>query len=284
MNETEFQAIFEGYENAVRSRKPDPVPQKLHLLVYNYAQLRHQQTTDVAADFYLFVMGKMPGILARYDARKIPFYQYLATQLKFEFQHFLRRRKAFRSSQISTEELAARRVELQYNPNEDLNLLDEILAQLEFRPRVYAKLALTHPLTYAEIRQMIRIRKITKDGDAWQMLRSYRAFLRHAEEKRLAFGVERERLLKILLRLEGSLRDKPNALRAKIMSRREKTAKKFFSIDARIPLRMLAAVTGDPIATVQRQLKGAISALKKVYQQWEKQNLFENNETLKGAR
>jgi hypothetical protein len=58
--------------------------------------------------------GKLQGILDRYDHRRLPFYQYLAAALNFEFSHFLRRRKLPRSHSelLSVEELAGRRVEL----------------------------------------------------------------------------------------------------------------------------------------------------------------------------
>jgi len=282
MNETEFQAIFKAYEEAITNQLPDPVPTKLHIMVYNYAQLRHQQTSDVAADFYLYILSKMTLILSRYEPKKSPFYQYMATQLNFEFRHFLRRRKMARKpgTHLSTEELNSGRIELQYNPSENLNILDAILARTAIRPRLYAKLAITHPLTVTELKYIIRSRKGKKPQSAMQVLRSYRAYLRFTEERKLTFSKERERMLDTLLRLE---QDEAAIDSPKSATKRDKMAKKFFSIDTRIPLRMVAEITGDPIATVQRQMKTSAAALKQAYRQWEKQNLSEKNKLTSGV-
>lgn len=275
MNETEFQALFDAYQQAARNGSENPVPQKLHLLIYNYAQLRHQQSSDVSADFYLHVAGKLEGILQRYDPRRLPFYQYMASSLNFEFSHFLRRRKMPRSQieLLSIEELAERRLELQYRENPTPDLLSPLLAKIRPPVSVYARLALACPLTYGELRYLLQ-RGRQKDGSHWKMLRAYRRFLKFAEEKREAFLRERDRLLLVLMRVEHDERTAPAAARKALNKRRESAQRKFFSMDTRIPIRIVAEVTGDSIATAQRQLKAALKTLKSVYTQWEKQNLL----------
>jgi len=276
MNETEFQALFESYQKALKSGSQNPIPQKLHLLIYNYAQLRHQQSTDVSADFYLHVAGKLDGILQRYDARRLPFYQYMASSLNFEFSHFLRRRKMPRSQVelLSVEELAERRLELQYRENPTPDPLSPLLAKMRPPTSAYARLALACPLTYGELRYLLQ-RGRQKDGSHWKMLRSYRAFLRYAEEKRVAFIRERDRLLQILMRTEQHERTANTAALQALKKRRESARRKFFSMDTRIPIRIVAEVTGDSIATAQRQLKAATETLKSVYARWKKQDLLE---------
>jgi hypothetical protein len=276
MNETEFQALFDSYQKAAKSGSENPVPQKLHLLVYNYAQLRHQQSSDVSADFYLHVAGKLDGILQRYDARRLPFYQYMAATLNFEFSHFLRRRKMPRSQVelLSVEELAERRLELQYRENPTPDPLSPLLAKMRPLASAYARLALACPLTYGELRHLLQ-RGRQKDGSHWKMLRAYREFLRFAEEKRENFVRERDRLLQILLRTDHDERTAPSAAREALQKRRESARRKFFSMDTRIPIRIVAEVTGDSMATAQRQLKAALATLKSVYAGWEKQKLLE---------
>ncbi len=276
MSETEFQALFDSYQKALKSGAQNPIPQKLHLLVYNYAQLRHQQSSDVSADFYLHVAGKLDGILQRYDARRLPFYQYMASTLNFEFSHFLRRRKLPRSQieLISVEELSERRLELQYRENPTPDPLSPLLKKLRSPASAYARLALACPLTYGELRYLLN-RGRAKDGSHWKMLRAYRTFLKYAEEKRAAFLRERDRLLQILMRTEEHERTANAAALKALKKRRESARKKFFSMDTRIPIRILAEVTGDSIATAQRQLKAAIKALKSVYVQWEKKDVLE---------
>lgn len=275
MNETEFQALFDSYQQASRNGSDSPVPQKLHLLVYNYAQLRHQQSSDVSADFYLHIAGKLEGILQRYDARRLPFYQYMASSLNFEFSHFLRRRKMPRSQVelLSVEELAERRLELQYRENPTPDPLSPLLAKMRPPASAYARLALACPLTYGELRYLLQ-RGRQKDGSHWKMLRAYRGFLRFAEEKREAFLRERDRLLQVLMRTEQDERTATAAGRQALLKRRESARRKFFSMDTRIPIRIVAEVTGDSIATAQRQLKAAVETLKSVYGRWEKQNLL----------
>lgn len=276
MNETEFQALFDSYQQACRNGSDNPVPQKLHLLVYNYAQLRHQQSSDVSADFYLHVAGKLEGILQRYDARRLPFYQYMASTLNFEFSHFLRRRKLPRTQieLLSVEELAERRLELQYRENPTPDPLSPLLAKMRPPASAYARLALACPLTYGELRYLLQ-RGRQKDGSHWKMLRAYRGFLRFAEEKRENFLRERDRLLQVLMRTEQDERASAPAARRTINKRRDSARRKFFSMDTRIPIRIVAEVTGDSIATAQRQLKAALETLKSVYARWEKQNLLE---------
>ncbi|MBS0617180.1 MAG: hypothetical protein JSR44_03275 [Spirochaetes bacterium] len=272
MNETDFQAIFAEYQEANRKNRDQPVPQKLHLMVYNYAQIRHQQSSDVSADFYLHVAGKLTGILDRYDARRLPFYQYFAATLNFEFSHFLRRRKMPRSQieLLSLEELSARRVELSGGKNDETHALDAVFQKLKPATRIYAKLALAYPLSFGDLRLLAK----QKNGDArraWDMLRAYREFLRFSEEKRRQMIAERERLVALLMRLAHEIRTASGKSLQKLKERNYSAQKKFFSIDTRIPIRIVAAVTGDSIATAQRQLKTALTALKTVYLQWENQ-------------
>ena len=275
MSETEFQALFDSYQQAARNGSENPVPQKLHLLVYNYAQLRHQQSSDVSADFYLHVAGKLEAMLKRYDPRRLPFYQYMAASLNFEFSHFLRRRKMPRSQieLLSVEELAERRLELQYRENPTPDPLSPLLAKIRPPASAYARLALACPLTYGELRYLLQRRR-QKDGSHWKMLRAYRGFLKFAEEKREAFLRERDRLLLVLMRVENDERTAPAAERKALHKRRESARRKFFSMDTRIPIRIVAEVTGDSIATAQRQLKAALETLKSVYARWEKQNML----------
>lgn len=275
MNETEFQALFDAYQQASRNGSDNPVPQKLHLLVYNYAQLRHQQSSDVAADFYLHVVGKLEGILQRYDMRRLPFYQYMASALNFEFSHFLRRRRMPRSQieLLSVEELAERRVELQYRENPIPDPLTPLLKKIRLPASAYARLAMACPLTYGELRYLLQ-RGRQKDGSHWKMLRAYRNYLRFAEEKRENFIRDRDRLLQVLMRTDHEERTAPTSAIAALKKRRESARRKFFSMDTRIPIRIVAEVTGDSIATAQRQLKAAMEKLKSVYNRWEKQNLL----------
>jgi hypothetical protein len=275
MTETEFQALFESYQKALTSGAENPIPQKLHLLVYNYAQLRHQQSSDVSADFYLHVAGKLDGILKRYDPRRLPFYQYMAATLHFEFSHFLRRRKIPRSQieLISLEELAEKRVELQYWENRTPDPLTPLLSKMRPPGSAYARLALALPLTYGELRYFLQ-RARQKDGSHWTMLRAYREFLKFAEEKRRNFIRERDRLLLQIMRIDHEKRTALHGPRQALRRRYEKAVRKFFSMDTRIPIRIVAAVTGDSIATAQRQLKAALATLKSVYAKWAKQNLL----------
>lgn len=274
VNETDFQALFDSYHEAVRARHENPVPAKLHLMIYNYARLRHQQTSDVSADFYLHITGKLEGILDRYDPRRLPFYQYLASMLNFEFSHFLRRRRLPRSQVLlhSIEELQERHVQLEDKPQDKQNILMEIIANLKTGERHYAKLALALPLTYSELRQLTH-RKKSDAAAGWAIVRAYREFLRFAEEKRGRVLIERDRLTGVLMQLNHEALNATGAKLARIMSRKDTALKKFFSMDARIPIRIVAAVTGDSIATAQRQLKKAVQTLKKAWFHWEKQKL-----------
>lgn len=274
VNETDFQALFDSYHEAVRARHENPIPAKLHLMIYNYARLRHQQTSDVSADFYLHITGKLEGILDRYDPRRLPFYQYMASMLNFEFTHFLRRRRLPRSQiqLLSIEELQERRVQLADKSTERSNEIDAIIERLKTSDRHYAKLALALPLKYGELRQLTA-RKKSHTAAAWGILRSYREFLRFAEEKRSRLLAERDRLLKILMQLNHEALSATGSGLARIRARKDAAQKKFFSIDARIPIRIVAGVTGDSIATAQRRLKKAVQALKKAYIHWEKHKL-----------
>lgn len=276
MNETEFQALFDSYLEASGQKKNSPVPQKLHVMVYNYALIRHQQSSDVAGDFYLYVCEKLEGLLHRYDPRRLPFYQYMAANLNFEFNHFLRRRRLPRSQiqLVSVEALAERKIELQSQSNHDLNRLETLLRRLPARSRIYAKLALTFPLTFAEMKQLIASKKKRDPAVHWGTMRGYREFLRFTDGKKRGFITERDRLLKKLMRIEEDIAGNRGIPGTKLIKRREKTIKRFFSIDTRIPIRIVAEVTGDPIATAQRQLKAGLSALKDAYHQWEKQSLL----------
>ncbi len=284
MNETDFQALFNSYHEAIRARSENPVPAKLHLMVYNYARLRHQQTSDVSADFYLHIAGKLDGMLERYDPRRVPFYQYLASMLNFEFSHFLRRRRLPRSQiqLLSIEELQERHVQLEDRPQEKSTDLEVILKSLKAAERHYAKLALALPLTFGELRQLTQ-RKKSNPAAAWGIIRAYREFLRFAEEKRGNVLAERDRLSKTLILLSHELLTAQGTELARVKSRKDAAQKKFFSIDARIPIRIVAAVTGDSIATAQRQLKKAVQALKKAWLHWEKQKLGGKQRKIKEA-
>ena len=278
MNETEFQALFDSYQQALRSQEKHPVPQKLHLMVYHYAQRRHQQSSDVSADFYLHIVGKIQGILDRYDPRKTPFYQYMAAFLNFEFNHFLRRRRLPRSQieLLSLEDLAKRHVELQAPRAPDGDLGSELLSLLKPGQRIYAKLSLAFPLCFGELRALATRQKGKSKGGSWSTLRAYREYLQFTETKRQQFLRERDRLLLTLMRsqaTDGKAAEK----------RRESARKKFFSMDTRIPIRIVAAVTGEPIASVQRHMKAAIRSLKDAYTRREKQNLVANRGKRKEA-
>jgi hypothetical protein len=275
MNETEFQALFDSYQQALRMSAENPVPPKLHLMIYNYARLRHQQTSDVSADFYLFICGKLQGILDRYDHRRLPFYQYLAAALNFEFSHFLRRRKLPRSHSelLSVEELAGRRVELHQSEAPADDGVGHLFRSMQPLQRIYAKLALAYPLSFADLKLLVSQKRTKDPAERWGALRAYRTFLRFAESKRQKFLAERERLLKVIMRIDNEDARGNKAEPARILKRRASAQKKFFSMDTRIPIRIVAEVTGDSIATVQRQLKSAVLALKTAYFRWEKQNL-----------
>ncbi|MFO1470730.1 MAG: hypothetical protein U1F27_06840 [Turneriella sp.] len=278
MNETEFQALFDSYQQALRSQEKHPVPQKLHLMVYHYAQRRHQQSSDVSADFYLHIVGKIQGILDRYDPRKTPFYQYMASYLNFEFTHFLRRRRLSRSQieLLSLEDLAQRHVELQAPRPPDGDLGSELLSLLKPGQRIYAKLSLAFPLCFGELRALATRQKGKSKGNGWSTLRAYREYLQFTETKRQQFLRERDHLLLTLMRsqaADGKAAEK----------RRESARKKFFSMDTRIPIRIVAAVTGEPIASVQRHMKAAIRSLKDAYTRREKQNLVANRGKRKEA-
>lgn len=284
MNETDFQALFESYAEAVRQKSENPIPQKLHLMIYNYARLRHQQTSDVSADFYLHICGKLEGIFTRYDPRRLPFYQYLASMLNFEFSHFLRRRRLPRSQLqlLSLDELQERNVQLGDRQAEQHDELSEILKTLKTGERQYAKLALALPLNFGELRQLTQ-RKKNQPAAAWSILRSYREFLRFAEEKRGRVLADRDRLSKILAQLNHQMLSATGSELARLKTRRETAQKKFFSMDARIPIRIVAGVTGDSIATAQRQLKKAMAQLKKAWLHWEKQKLGGKKRIIKEA-
>jgi len=275
MNETEFQALFDSYQQAMRTSAENPVPPKLHLMIYNYARLRHQQTSDVSADFYLFVSGKLNGILDRYDHRRLPFYQYLAAALNFEFSHFLRRRKLPRSQSelLSVEELANRRVELHQSEVPADDGVGHLFRSMQVMQRIYAKLALAYPLSYADLKHLVNQKRTKDPAERWGALRAYRTFLRFAESKRQSFLAERERLLKVIMRIDNENMRGNKGETARILKRKASAQRKFFSMDTRIPIRIVAEVTGDSIATVQRQLKSAVLALKTAYFRWEKQNL-----------
>ncbi|MBN8222892.1 MAG: hypothetical protein J0L53_18405 [Spirochaetes bacterium] len=284
MNETDFQALFDSYSEALRSKSDNPIPQKLHLMIYNYARLRHQQTSDVSADFYLHICGKLEGIFARYDPRRIPFYQYLASMLNFEFSHFLRRRRLPRSQLqlLSLDELQARNVQLGDRPADQNDELGEIIKMMKTGERQYAKLALALPLNFGELRQLTQ-RKKNQPAAQWGILRSYREFLRFAEERRSRVLADRDRLAKVLTQLNHQLLSASGAELARLKSRRETAQKKFFSMDARIPIRIVAGVTGDSIATAQRQLKKAMEQLKKAWLHREKHKLGGKKRTTKEA-
>jgi len=268
MTETEFQALFDSYQNSVRTNASDPIPQKIHLMVYNYALRRHQQSSDVSADFYLHMLAKLAGILNRYDPRRTPFYQYMAAHLNFEFSHFLRRRKLPRAQTelLSLEELATRRIELSAAPQGDENLAESLFLSLKTPQRIYARLALAFPLSFGELRQLIH--RAASKADGWSLLRAYRRYHRYIDEKRRQFVAERDRLLTVIMRNYRGENEDSAARR-----RRESARRKFFSIDTRIPIRIVAEVTGEPIATVQRQIKAALGAVKAAHIQWEKHNL-----------
>lgn len=271
MNETEFQAIFDTYALARKQGKETAVPQKLHVMVYNYARLRHQQSSDVAGDFYVHVSHKLEGHLERYDPTLLPFYQYMAATLNFEFNHFLRRRKLPRSQieLLSVEELRTRRIELQYEekPTDDLEHI--LFDGLTPPTSIYARLSLAAALTFREMRFLVEKQKKAK-SDPWKTLRAYRAYLRFVDEKRKKFLTERDRLLKLLLHTEDKILS-DNLQKQKTSQRKKEIAKKkFFSIDTRIPIRIVADVTGDTIATAQRQLIKAKGSLKKAYREYEK--------------
>jgi hypothetical protein len=274
MNETDFQALFESYQEGLRVKNENPIPQNLHLMIYNYARLRHQQTSDVSADFYLHVAGKLDGIFERYDQRRIPFYQYLAGTLNFEFSHFLRRRRLPRSQTelLSLDELAERSVQLADQSKDNANDLEILVNRVNPGDRHYAKLALAIPLTFGELRQLTG-RKKKQSGAAWSILRAYREFIRFAEDKRRKFLSERDRLIKIMMHLEHETTKAEAKALERLKNRREVARKKFFSMDTHIPIRIVAAVTGDSIATAQRRLKKAVISLKKTYLNWEKTNL-----------
>ena len=284
MNETEFQALFDSYQQALRSRQLQPVPQKLHLMVYNYAQRRHQQSSDVSADFYLHIVGKIQGMLDRYDPRKAPFYQYMASYLNFEFTHFLRRRRLPRSQieLLSLEDLAKRRVELQAPPPPDDDAAEGLLSLLKPAQKIYAKLSLAFPLCFGELRQLTGRKSGKHSAAAWAMMRAYRQYLQFIDTKRQQFLHERDRLLQTLMRSQQQISTSAAGNQA-AEKRREGARKKFFSMDTRIPIRIVAAVTGEPIASVQRRMKAAVTALKDAYSRREKQNLVENRGKRKEA-
>ncbi|HRP68103.1 MAG TPA: hypothetical protein PLY93_01045 [Turneriella sp.] len=278
MNETDFQALFNAYRTAALAQKENPVPPALHLMVYNYARIRHQQSSDVSGDFYLHVSNKLEGILHRYDASLLPFYQYMAQTLNFEFGHFLRRRKLPRS-QIrlqSIEELREKRVELFENTDaasltkEDI--LDAVIQSVPLKNQKYAKIALALPLTYADLRAIIHKQQNNKNT-AWQLLRAYREYLHFIEKKRHETQRKRDRLIETLMHLAHELTTASGKTRTRLTQRKDATEKKFFSIDTRIPIRIVAATMGDSIATAQRQLKSAVIALRKAWLQREKQKL-----------
>lgn len=278
MNETEFQALFESYERSSHTKEDNPVPQKIHLMVYNYAQRRHQQTSDVSADFYLHMLGRLKGMLDRYDPRKAPFYQYMAVHLNFEFRHFLRRRRLPRSQVelLSLEDLAARHVELQMPRVAEEWLPAELFATLKNTVRIYAKLTLAYPLTYGELRQLINKKPDKTHRRGWSIMRAYRLYQKFADEKRQQFLTERDRLLLIMMRNQQQIK-MSNASDVAAIRRRESARKKFFSMDTRIPIRIVADVTAESIATAQRQMKSAIVALKGAHAKWERQNLIEKD-------
>ena len=284
MNETEFQALFDSYQQALRSNEQHPVPQKLHMMVYNYAQRRHQQSSDVSADFYLHIVGKIQGILDRYDPRKTPFYQYMASYLNFEFSHFLRRRRLPRSQTelLSLEDLAKRHVELQAPRAPEGDAGEELLALLKPGQRIYAKLSLAFPLCFGELRQLTSSKSGKHRAAAWAMMRAYREYLQFIDAKRQQFLHERDRLLQTLMRTQQQVSSSIGGNQAAV-KRRESARKKFFSMDTRIPIRIVAAVTGEPIASVQRHMKAAVKALKDAHTRREKQNLVENRGKRKEA-
>jgi|GEM_PF-2804906 len=284
MNETEFQALFDSYQHALRSNEQHPIPQKLHLMVYNYAQRRHQQSSDVSADFYLHVVGKIQGILNQYDPRKTPFYQYLASYLNFEFSHFLRRRRLPRSQieLLSLEDLAKRHVELSAPSAPEEGAGAELLGLLKPGQRIYAKLSLAFPLCFGELRQLTGGKSGKNSTTAWAMMRAYREYLQFIDAKRQQFLYERDRLLQTLMRSHQQISSSSAGQHA-AEKRRESARKKFFSMDTRIPIRIVAAVTGEPIASVQRHMKAAIKALKEAHTRREKQNLVANRGKRKEA-
>ncbi|MCS6971808.1 MAG: hypothetical protein NZL89_02190, partial [Leptospiraceae bacterium] len=99
----------------------------------------------------------------------------------------------------------------------------------------------------------------------WQQLRSYRDYLRYTETKRRNFLRRRDRLLLAVERLGVEAAAATGKRKLALKQKLTKARKKFFSIDTRIPLRIVAAVSGDSIATVQRRQKEAIAWLKEAY-------------------
>ncbi|MBV6492719.1 MAG: hypothetical protein LDLANPLL_00716 [Turneriella sp.] len=275
MIETAFQALFTSYKTSAAAGKENPIPSQLHLMVYNYARVRHGQTSDVAADFYLFVAQKLEGILSRYDTEKLPFYQYMASMLNFEFTHFLRRRRLPRThiQVLSVEELKEKRVELtDRQKNEDDSLLEEILQYIPPQERLYSKIALATSLTYKELKGLIA-EKRKSGATGWETLRAYREYLRFIEKKRHTVSHKRAEVLKALSHIEHDILNARGDALVKLKKRKEAAEKKFFSIDTRIPIRIVAATLGDSVATAQRRLKKVAVALKKAWLLREKQKL-----------
>ena len=279
MNETDFQAIYEDYArcNPVTARSSDAdsketginkakfeLPQKLHLLLYNYARMRHQQSSDVAADFYLYILPRLEILFDRYTSnRHIPFIAFFSSCINFEFRHFLRRRKLPRK----TEEIQS--LEAMQERNADISPLEDMTPDLKaiFRSlkpldRIWSKLALGYALAFAELRSILPEDRVA----AWAQLRAYRDYLKFIRLKQEKFLRQRDLQAKKMLLVDHALKTPHGKLsRTRLLQRKQKILVKYFTFDTRIPLRMLAPVTGASLATIQRQTKKAVARLKEAY-------------------
>lgn len=138
------------------------------------------------------------------------------------------------------------------------------------------------PWCFGELRQLAGRKSGKNSSAAWAMMRAYREYL----------AVYRRQKAPVSAR-EGSSAADAHGANSKLhpplrVIRPRKSAerapvKSFFSSDTRIPRRIVAAVTGEPIASVQRHMKAAVKALKDAHIRREKQNLMENRGKRKEA-
>lgn len=261
MKKIDYQALFQQISQAENEKAKQKALTQLHEIIYTFPMKRYQFTSDVAGDFYLYCVNKIPLFLQEYQkiSNKIPFSAFLAVRLHFLLRKFLRRRKRPRSGRdepLSWDDILTLEVTT-VAKSKTKKKVHFLLSKLNKEEVLTIKLYYGFYLSLSDLRYLNQIHKSLKKTFTY-----YRTYLQEVNKLQQEIQKEQEKLERYLLEFEKKflLNESIHSLN-EVKALKEKKLLEILETKGKVKLKTVALLMAEHQSTTKRRLLMATKKL-----------------------
>jgi len=262
MIETDFQALYEQYLEAIKSSNSSQKKKCLDVLhqhIYKYPIRRYRADADAASEFYSMVVEEIPQYFEQYEeSYGITFLVYLSVKLRNSYRRYLRQKNKETHTSLGGDITFDEEVNIKsQQDNSQFKIMRQKLldsfSNLGQEEDVVVRLSYCFPLLLNQFRILL---KKHRSVSFFNLYRSYLVDIKDWEIKEKA---EKETLAYALNAIESELvrgqltKDK---VKQQVI-KREKLITKIYHIKAPVTLNQVAKLMKEAVSFVHRRLRSA---------------------------